>query len=140
MATVSQLAKQANVTADAIRHYVRIGLLKPQRDSGNGYKQFTTSDVDRVRFIRNARSLGYTLSEIGLILKDTNKGDSPCPRVRKLIQKRIDENRKKIEELRELQARMEEALHQWAGMPDGNPDGTCICHLIEAITAVPGKT
>jgi DNA-binding transcriptional MerR regulator len=131
--TVSQLAKTAKVTPDAIRHYVRIGLLQPGRNEGNGYKLFTPEDLQRVRFIRKARNLGYTLSDIQSILDDSNKGQSPCPKVRQIIEQRIEENKRRIQELQSLQTRMENALKKWRNLPDGIPDGDCICHLIEAI-------
>lgn len=131
--TVSQLANMTEVTPDAIRHYTRIGLLQPGRNQGNGYKEFTPEDVQRVRFIRKARDLGYTLSDIGLILDDSNKGQSPCPRVRQIIEQRIKENKQRLLELQSLQTRMENALKKWHNMPDGIPDGDCICHLIETV-------
>ncbi len=45
---------------------------------------------------------------------------------------RIDENRRKLQELMQLQERMEHALEQWRTMPDGVPDGHSVCHLIES--------
>jgi len=52
--------------------------------------------------------------------------------VRDIIVRHIEENRKKIEELQALQQRMEAALEKWKEMPDGAPDGTHVCHLIES--------
>lgn len=133
MITVSQLAKKSSVTSDAIRHYVRIGLLNPIRNEANGYKVFSPQDIAKVQFIRKARNLGYTLSEIGQILDDSSKGQSPCPMVRRIIEQRIEENRRRLLELQELQQHMEDAVKKWENMPDGVPDGKCICHLIESI-------
>jgi len=61
MLTVSQLSKVTNTTPDAIRHYVRIGLLKPARCPDNGYKLFSDDDVKKAEFIRRAKGLGFTL-------------------------------------------------------------------------------
>ncbi|MGD8641525.1 MAG: MerR family DNA-binding protein [Gammaproteobacteria bacterium] len=133
MLTVHQLAVGTGVTTDTIRHYTRIGLLKPERDKSNGYKLFKSGDRQRVRFIRQAKNLGFTLREIQDILDVANHGNSPCPQVREIIQERIHENRRKLEELMVLQHRMEEALARWEQMPDGIPDGHSVCHLIEAI-------
>lgn len=132
MLTVHELAKDTGVTSDTIRHYTRIGLLNPERDKNNGYKLFRGADRQRVRFIRQAKDLGFTLNEIQDILGDANRGNSPCPRVREIIQQRIHDNRKKLEQLIVLQHRMEEALARWQRMPDGVPDGESVCHLIEA--------
>lgn len=132
MITVKRLAALADVTADAVRHYVRIGLLKPERDPRNGYRRFSEADVRRLRFVRQAKSLGYTLPEIAEIFAHAERGQSPCPRVRELIGRRIGENRRLVDELRALQERMEKALERWKTMPDGVPDGDSICHLIES--------
>lgn len=133
MLTVSELSKTANVTADSVRHYVRIGLLKPKRHPGNGYKLFQGEDVKKVKFIRQAKTLGFTLNDIKKILDHGNKGQSPCPTVRKIIEKHIEENKVKLAELVVLQKRMENALKKWQSMPDGEPDGHAICHLIESV-------
>lgn len=138
MITVKRLAERAQVTPDAVRHYVRIGLLRPDRDPANGYKQFADADVRRLRFIRRAKSLGYTLPEIAEIFEHAERGRSPCPRVRELIGRRIGENRQLVDDLRALQERMENALEHWKTMPDGAPDGDSICHLIESETGRTG--
>jgi hypothetical protein len=64
----------------------------------------------------------------------------PCPRVREILQQRIVENRRRLEELIALQTRMENALLDWADKPDGIPDGYSVCHLIESFGAGTGKT
>ncbi len=133
MLTVSGLSKAAQVTPDAIRHYVRVGLLFPSRDPENGYRMFSDSDLNRVRFIRHARGLGFTLHDIRIIFDHSNKGLSPCPEVRIIIQQRIEENGARLVELNALRARMDDALEKWKSMPDGEPDGDEICHLIESV-------
>jgi len=133
MLTVSQLSKAAQATSDAIRHYVRIGLLTPSRDPVNGYRLFSVDDIKKVKFIRQAKGLGFTLRDIQTIFDHSNDGRSPCPAVRDMIQLRIDGNRSKLAELNSLQQRMDDALGKWESMPDGEPDGEAICHLIESV-------
>ena len=116
-----------------IRYYARIGLLHPTYPSRNGYKMFTDSDATRVRFVRQAQSLGYTLKEIAQISEESLRGKSPCPMVREIIKRRIKENQDKLDALVQLQARMEQALAQWSKMCDGVPDRTTVCHLIESV-------
>ncbi|HEC20483.1 MAG TPA: MerR family transcriptional regulator [Gammaproteobacteria bacterium] len=132
MLTVSELAKETKATPDAIRHYVRIGLLTPVRNPDNGYKLFNSNDIKKVKFICRARGLGFTLSDIQIIFDHSSAGQSPCPAVREIIQQRINENRNKLVELNRLQKRMDEALEKWKQMPDGEPDGDAICYLIES--------
>lgn len=130
---VKELADICKVPPDTIRHYTRIGLLRPTRDAENGYRQYTVNDSKRLDFIRKAKSLGYSLKEIEHILAESQKGKSPCPLVRDLISQRIHVNRAKLEQLMELQICMEQALARWEKMPDGVPDGNSICHLIETV-------
>ncbi len=133
MLTVSELSKMTQITPDAIRHYVRIGLLIPSRDPDNGYKLFCENDIKKVKFICRAKGLGFTLRDIQTIFNHSHEGRSPCPAVRDIIRQRVDENRSRLAELNSLQHRMDDALEKWKSMPDGEPNGEAICHLIESI-------
>lgn len=132
MLTVNELAIQANAPAHVVRYYTQIGLLQPSGQQANGYRLFSSSDAGRLRFIRMAKNLGFTLNEIKEITRHADMGESPCEDVRRIIQDHIEENRVKIREMQNLQERMEQALGRWESMPDGVPDGHSICHLIES--------
>ena len=129
---VSELARRAGVTAETVRHYTREGLLHPARDPANGYQLFTQGDLERLRFIQRARTLGFSVAEISDILAHADQGDSPCPLVRDLLASRLPQIRARIHELEALASRMEQALGAWAEMPDGTPDGHSLCRLIES--------
>ena len=133
MLTANVLAKKTDVPVYTVRHYTKIGLLKPSRDSSNGYKIYQPDDVILLRFINNAKELGFTLKEISKILAEAEKGNSPCPLARKVIEKRIAENQKKIKQMQQLQTKMKKARESWAEMEDALPNGHSICHLIESI-------
>jgi len=132
MLTIGELAKQAGVTVDTIRHYTQKGLLEAVRDTGNGYHLYPPSIVKRVNFIRLAKHLGFSLKDIAQILHDADQGKSPCWRARDVIYAKIEANRRRLNELIALQQRMEKALSRWNDMPDMYPNGDSICHLIEA--------
>jgi DNA-binding transcriptional MerR regulator len=131
MLTVNELAIQANAPAHVVRYYTRIGLIEPTAQQENGYRLFSSKDANRLRFIRMAKQLGFTLNEIREITRHAEHGESPCEDVRRIVLKHIEENRVKIEEMQKMQTRMEQALTQWESMPDGLPDGNSVCHLIE---------
>jgi len=133
MITANILAKQSDVSLYTVRHYTRIGLLKPVRNSNNNYKVYQPSDAVRVRFIKAAGSLGFSLSEIADVLDEAKHGNSPCPMVREIIVRRIEENRHKIKEMQKLQCKMENALQDWKQMKDSMPNGNSVCHLIESV-------
>lgn len=129
---MSEIARQAGVTPDAVRHYVDIGLLAPVRNPANGYQVFSAGDLSRLHFIRCARTLGFRLADIREIFEEAGKGRSPCPRVRELMAERITETRRQIDELSALCARMETAMSEWRNMHDSTPDGHSVCRLIES--------
>jgi DNA-binding transcriptional MerR regulator len=139
MITAGVLAKQADVPLFTIRHYTRIGLLKPGRNLQNGYKIYQPSDETRLRFIVAAKALGFTLHEISEILDEAKHGNSPCPLVRDIIVSHIEENRRKIKEMQRLQHKMENAVKDWSKMNNSMPDGDSVCHLIESVGDIENK-
>jgi len=134
MFLVNELSKQCDVSTDAIRYYTRLGLLRPERNQENAYRLYSISDKKILKFIHQAKQLGYSLNEITQIFEECQHGKSPCPKVREIIQRRIVENRKKIDAAMKLQDRMEQALANWENMPDGVPDGHTTCLLIESFS------
>ena len=129
---VKALADGCGVTLDTVRHYTRLGLLRPRRDPGNGYKLFSPDDVTRLRFIKHAKALGFTLPEIKSILGHSARGTSPCPMVREIFSRRLAENRERLRLEMEWQRRMETEFARWQRMPDRVPNGHSICRLIES--------
>src|SRR5690606_10463240 len=132
MMTAAVLAKRTDTPIFTVRYYTRIGLLKPSRNLKNGYKVYKQSDKERLRFITSAKELGFTLAEIEEILDHAVHGESPCPMVREIVEKRIEENRRKLQEMRRLQKRLERAADVWKTMKDSEPDGHSVCRLIES--------
>lgn len=137
MMTVTQLARETGATADAVRYYTRMGLLLPVRNPENGYRLYKTDEINWLKFIRQAKDLGFTLHEIQEIMQDRDAGHSPCPRVRQILENRIVENRQRLDEMQALQQRMEDALTKWSKMTDGMPRGSSVCHLIESVDTDP---
>ena len=133
MYTASNLAKKTKLPIYTVRHYTRIGLLQPSRNSTNNYKVYQPSDASRLKFIVAAKNLGFTLAEITNILGKAEHGESPCPSVRKIIVHHIEENRRKIKEMQRMQKKMESALKDWENLHDSMPNGTSVCHLIESV-------
>ena len=132
--TVKELAQQAGTPAHVVRYYTRAGLLKPRRDPSNRYRLYRESDLMRLRFILRAKLLGFTLGDIGQILRDADRERSPCPRTRSLIVTRLGESEERLSTLMVLQGRMRKAVKVWRKLPDAVPNGESICRLIEAVT------
>ena len=139
MMTAAILAKRTETPIFTVRYYTRIGLLKPSRDLRNGYKVYKQADKDRLKFINAAKALGFTLAEIEEILDHAVHGDSPCPMVRDIVEKRIIENKEKIRQMKRLQSRLEKAAEMWKTMRDAEPDGHSVCRLIESFSEPENK-
>ncbi|MCG8609773.1 MAG: MerR family transcriptional regulator [Pseudomonadales bacterium] len=128
---VNELATKVGVTPDTVRFYTRIGLLKPHKNLGNGYKNYGVEEERRLVFIVKARHLGFSVSEIQEVIEMSKGGSSPCCRVRAIVKQRYEEAQQTIDELQQLSDRMETAMKTWEQLPDGQPTGDSICKLIE---------
>lgn len=137
MYTVTRLAREAGTTADAVRHYTELGLLAPARDRDNNYRRYTAHDLRRLCFIRASRELGFALDDIRQILADADRGDSPCPQVREIYARRLDEVEREITRLSAQRDRMRQLLRRWKRLPDCVPTGDSLCHLIDEAATDP---
>lgn len=132
--TVQELARRANLPSHVVRYYSQRGLLHPRRDHSNGYRAYSDGDLDRLRFIRRAKAVGLTLSDIEAILEDVDRGVMPCRKIRRLVRSRVDEIDRKIARLRALRRAMTDALELWAQLPGTKVHGRgSPCPLIDAI-------
>lgn len=129
----TEIARATGVNPSVVRYYSRIGLLQPSRNPDNGYREFSADDARRLRFIRKAQWLGFTLKDAEHFLKQAEAGESPCEDVRKIIRERIEENERRLARLQAVQERMEAAIEAWESMPDRPPGRKCICTLIEGL-------
>jgi len=107
-------------------------LLNPKRNAVNGYREFSGADVKRLWFIKRAQSLGFSLAEIGTIIRQARQRKSPCPMARDIIQKRLAQTGEELEQLILLRDRMKKAAMKWKRLPDRVPHGDEICRLIES--------
>ncbi|TVZ37450.1 DNA-binding transcriptional MerR regulator [Alteromonadaceae bacterium 2753L.S.0a.02] len=131
---VTELAKVLQISPDTVRFYTRKGLLQPVKNTANGYKSYRTKDIARLRFILGARGLGFTIADIEEILNVSDHHQTPCPLVRDLIEQRLHETETRFNEMRELRDRMRQAVAEWRDLPDADPKGHRVCHLIESFS------
>lgn len=100
--TIGGLAAAAGVNVETIRFYQRRGLLaQPLRPHG-GVRRYTAADVDRLRFIRRAKLVGFTLEEIADLLEANGRG--ACARTSRQIERKLAEVRERMAALRAVEA------------------------------------
>ncbi|CAN5280585.1 hypoxia response transcriptional regulator [soil metagenome] len=129
---IGQLARHLDLNRQTIRYYERIGLLPEPERTESGYRAYGPEDERRLRFVKNARSIGLPLGEVKEILALHERGEAPCAYVTKAIAHRAEEVERQIAELtkfkEELDGLHERALKQ--PVHESGQDG--YCHIIEA--------
>jgi MerR family transcriptional regulator, Zn(II)-responsive regulator of zntA len=108
----SELARLAGVSTDALRYYERNRLLSPQRSS-SGYRVFPPEALLRVRMIRGALSVGFSIKELGQIFSVRDKGGAPCHHVRKLGTEKLFEIESNIRNLQSKRRELKRTLVKW---------------------------
>lgn len=130
---IGQVAEQAGVGVETLRYYERRGLLSMPRRRDSGYREFDADAVARVRFIRRAQDLGFTLQEIGGLLALWQDSLTSCD----LVQQRAGEAMGRIEhKIAELQ-RMRDALGQYV-RACSRSSALAECPLLRALSNVTG--
>jgi MerR family copper efflux transcriptional regulator len=97
---IGSLAKRAGVGIDTVRYYERAGLLAPSRRLASGYRRYTDLELARLRFIRRAQALGFTLNEVRELLSLSARRD--VARVKRSAQAKLTDVDQKIAELRRV--------------------------------------
>jgi MerR family copper efflux transcriptional regulator len=104
--TIGKAAREAGVNIETVRFYERRGLIE-RPPKGEGYRAYTPEQVARIRFIKEAQQIGFSLSEIGDLLALRADPAADCSEVRRQAVAKLDQVQRKIEQLREVGAALE---------------------------------
>lgn len=126
---IGDAAKSAGVSAKMIRHYESIGLIPAAGRTGAGYRTYAEADVHRLRFIRQARKLGFSIKEIGELLALWANRRRASSTVKALTQRHIAELEAKIAEMQAIKRTLEHLAHRCHG--DDRPD----CPILDELAA-----
>jgi MerR family mercuric resistance operon transcriptional regulator len=113
--TISQMAKKANVNVETIRYYERRGLLPTPPRNEIGYRQYSIEDLRRIRFIRRAKELGFTLREIMELLSLKMEPGTACRDVKNKVQAKVADIETRIESLKRMKAVLANLSQMCAG-------------------------
>lgn len=127
---IGLLAKKAKVNVQTVRYYERRGLLPepPRRESG--YRQYSLADLARLKFIRHAKELGFSLKEIEELLSLRVDPNTTCADVKRRTEAKIDDVEEKIRALQ----RIRDALTHLAGLCRGRGP-LSECPILEAFNS-----
>jgi DNA-binding transcriptional MerR regulator len=112
--TIGQVARTTGMAAKTIRYYEEIGVLPTPSRTASGYRQYDEPGVQRLRFIRRARSLGLPLRELKTLTTMLNGAPHPAlrPRLLGLVRGQLSLVKHRIAELQLLQRELEEVLQR----------------------------
>lgn len=106
--SIGQLAAESGVTAETIRYYEREGILPAALRNGAGqYRRYGPKDVDRLRFIRRARELDFSLDDVReLLALAASDSQEPCGDVNAVAKAHLAEVNEKLEQLLRLRQKL----------------------------------
>ena len=104
--TVGKLARAAGVGVETIRYYERRGLLEQPERKPTGYRQYVQNDVDRIRFIKSAQAIGFTLNEIADLISLERDAHAQCGDVQARARVKVDVVDAKIAQLTQMRAEL----------------------------------
>ena len=125
--TIGDAAKASGVSAKMIRHYESVGLFAQAARTDAGYRQYTDKDVGTLRFIRQARDLGFSIEQIRELLGLWQNRQRPSRLVKGLVEAHIRELELKLQDLQAMKATLEHLASNCHG--DDRPD----CPIVETL-------
>lgn len=126
-------AGTVGVSAKAVRLWEAKGLLPPAERTQAGYRLFTDHDIEVLRFIRRAKTLGLTLPEIKTVLDLQRQGTAPCGQVIALVDEHIRDIDRTLADLRALRATLT-SVRQAAREDQRCGEDATVCRIIETPT------
>lgn len=128
----SEVARRAEVSTDTLRLYERKGLLPKARRSANGYREYAPEACARVRLVRQAVAIGFTLDELVRVFRVRDQGGVPCRDVRALGALKLALLDERLAELTRARARLRGVLSRWDEILAATPHGARAA-LLEAL-------
>jgi DNA-binding transcriptional MerR regulator len=108
--TIGQLANAAGVPTSTVRYYEQVGLVKPSSRSGGNYRLYGEEALERLRFIRAAQATGFTADDVTLMLGHRHASAASCEEVQVLIENRLVNLKRRMEDLRHVERVLRSAL------------------------------
>jgi MerR family mercuric resistance operon transcriptional regulator len=131
--TIGQLSSAAKVPTSTVRFYERRGLLKADARTAGNYRSYSPRTAERLKFIRAAQATGFSLKDIREMLALTYSDEPPCQEVASLIERRLEDVKQRLRELKRIDRTLSFALKSCC---KGGPDW---CNEIERLKGEASK-
>jgi MerR family transcriptional regulator, copper efflux regulator len=126
---IGQAAAHSGVSAKMVRHYESLGLLPRVARTEAGYRQYGDNEVHTLRFIRRARDLGFSIAEIGELLKLWQNRRRASADVRRIAQRHVADLERRIAEMDSMKRTLQHLVHGCRG--DERPD----CPILDELSS-----
>ena len=127
---IGAVAKRSGVTAKTIRYYESIGLIPTADRTDNGYRDYGNNDIETLRFIKRARSLGFSVGDVGSLLSLWNDKTRASGDVKAVALKHVEEVEGRIRELESIRDTLKHLTECCQG--DNRPD----CPILEGLAGL----
>jgi MerR family transcriptional regulator, copper efflux regulator len=133
---IGEVSVISGLPVKTIRYYEEIGLLSPTVErSQSGYRLFDEHVLSRLAFIKQAQTLGLSLSEIRAILGVHDRGELPCEEVKQHLQEKVQTLTEQINTLEMLRAELQKVLSNWQEQPSHNQLAETICPNLQKMNS-----
>lgn len=126
---IGELARRAGVGVDTVRYYEREGILPPADRADSGYRRYRPEDVARLQFVRRAKALGFTLTEIAELLALSGQRGADMEAVRTAAETRLADVNAKLAELERIRAGLQTLITACPGH-----GALATCPILAALT------
>jgi Cu(I)-responsive transcriptional regulator len=127
--TISDAAAAAAVTPKMIRHYESLGLIPQAERTESGYRLYTKREVDMLRFVRQARALGFPIPQVDALLRLWRDDHRESRAVKEVAQAQLEDLQQRRKVLEEMTTTLEALVQECAG------DGKACCPILAQLSA-----
>ncbi len=113
--TIGKLAEATGTKVETVRYYERAGLIAPPARTSGNYRSYRTEDLERLRFIRRTRDLGFSMEEVRALLDMAQERDRDCGTVDELAKRHLGDIDRKIADLKALRRELAGVISSCAG-------------------------
>lgn len=136
--SIGLVARRTGVTVPTVRYYEEIGLLPPASRTDSGQRHYDEATVRRLAFIRRCRDFGFPLEQVRELVALVDDPERPCVEARALAASRLDDVRRKLDELKALEASLTAFVCGCDSACAGGP--ALDCTILEDLSRFSGTT
>ncbi|PJF42188.1 MAG: heavy metal-responsive transcriptional regulator [Phototrophicales bacterium] len=134
MYKIGELSQASGISRETIRYYESVGIMPPAPRASNGYRIYNDADLERLKFIKKARLLGFSLKDIVLMLDDDSVETMPiCEQVLSQLAHQAEMILMRIHYLQSLHNQIQNIIKKAQQLPIDVNMKDCVCGLIKQI-------